>query len=59
MNCPHGIPLQFVKDHGCDECLNDAYEENEENEEHAQIEYSMLELQYDRMHAEALNSKTF
>ena len=24
--CPHGIPLQFVKDHGCDECLNEAYE---------------------------------
>ena len=24
--CPHGIPWQFVKDHGCNECLNEAYE---------------------------------
>ena len=28
--CPHGIPLVFVKNYGCDECLNEAYDEEGE-----------------------------
>lgn len=25
--CSHGIPMQIVKDYGCDECLNEQREE--------------------------------
>lgn len=24
--CPHGLALWYIKDHGCDECLNEAYD---------------------------------
>ena len=24
--CPHGLSTQFVKDYGCDDCLNESYE---------------------------------
>jgi len=30
MECPHGYPMQFVKDFGCDECLNDAYDDDDD-----------------------------
>ena len=36
--CPHGIPWQFVKDTGCDECLNEASEKRAE--EHKRPEWS-------------------
>jgi len=25
MECPHGLPLQLVKDFGCDDCVNNEY----------------------------------
>ena len=32
MECPHGYPMQFVKDLGCDECLNDLLDEIEQED---------------------------
>ena len=31
MECPHGYAMQFVKDLGCDECLNDLLDEIEQD----------------------------